>query len=54
MILYTEELLKKLYDIYRFHQSIHDVPFLLFEDFRAMYEEQEEEKNSFYEGPSAA
>ena len=39
MILYTEEVLEDCYKIYRLHQMRKAVPFIMKEDFRALFEE---------------
>lgn len=39
MILYTEEVLEDCYKIYRLHQMRKDVPFIMKEDFRVLFEE---------------
>ena len=42
MILYTDKQLEKSYRIYAKHQGIHGVPFITLDNFRAMFEEQQE------------
>ena len=42
MILYTEELLGKVYKIYQLHQAKHNLPFMQLEDYRAVFEKQQE------------
>ena len=41
MILYTEEQLQTLYNIYAKHQSKAGLPFMKLENFRALFEEQQ-------------
>ena len=40
-ILYTEEVLNKVYRIYAKHQGMHGVPFISLKDFREMFEAQQ-------------
>ena len=42
MILYTEQQLNRVYRIYAKHQGIHGVPFISLDNFRIMFEEQQE------------
>ena len=42
MLLYSERQLNKAYRIYAKHQGIHGVPFISIDDFRKMFEEQQE------------
>ena len=42
MILYTEKLLEKVYKIYQLHQAKHNLPFMKLEDYRAVFEKQQE------------
>ena len=42
MIFYSEEMLTKLYRIYQLHQARHDLGFMKIEDFRLLFEEQQQ------------
>ena len=42
MIFYTEDLLGKVYKTYQLHQAKQNMPFMQLEDFRLMFEEQQE------------
>ena len=42
MILYTEPQLNRVYRIYAKHQGIHGVTFISLDNFRIMFEEQQE------------
>ena len=42
MILYTEELLGKVYKLYQLHQAKHNLPFMQLEDYRLLFEEQQQ------------
>lgn len=42
MILYSEEMLTKLYRIYQLYQARHDLGFMKIEDFRLLFEEQQQ------------
>ena len=42
MIFYTEDLLGKVYKTYQLHQANNNMPFMKLEDFRLMFEEQQE------------
>ena len=42
MILYSDRQLDKAYRIYAKHQGIHGVPFISIDNFRKMFEEQQE------------
>ena len=42
VILYSEEMLTKLYRIYQLHQARHDLGFMKIEDFRLLFEEQQQ------------
>ena len=41
MILYSEDMLSKVYRIYQLHQAKHDLGFMQYEDFRVLFEQQE-------------
>tara|TARA_R110000787_G_scaffold183456_1_gene295403 strand:- start:2228 stop:2455 length:228 start_codon:yes stop_codon:yes gene_type:complete len=42
MVLYTELQLNRVYRIYAKHQGAHGVPFITLDNFRRMFEEQQE------------
>ena len=42
MLLYSERQLDKTYRIYAKHQGIHGVPFITRDNFRKMFEEQQD------------
>ena len=42
MILYSEDMLGKVYKNYQLHQAKNNLPFMKLEDFRVMFEEQQE------------
>tara|TARA_R110000824_G_scaffold136816_1_gene300607 strand:+ start:549 stop:725 length:177 start_codon:yes stop_codon:yes gene_type:complete len=42
MILYSEDMLSKVYRIYQLHQAKHDLGFMQYEDFRVLFEEQQQ------------
>ena len=42
MIFNTEDLLGKVYKTYQLHQAKHNLPFMKLEDFRLMFEDQQE------------
>jgi|TARA_R110001583_G_C5513045_1_gene396876 inorganic pyrophosphatase/exopolyphosphatase len=42
MILYSEDMLNKVYKIYRMHQAKHNLGFMVLEDFRLLFEEQQQ------------
>jgi hypothetical protein len=42
MIFYTEDLLGKVYKTYQLHQAKHNMPFMRLEDFRLMFELQQQ------------
>jgi len=42
MILYTEKQLNKAYRVYAKHQGINNVPFISLDNFRLMFEEQQD------------
>lgn len=42
MILYSEDMLSKVYKIYRMHQAKHDLGFMILDDFRILFEEQQQ------------
>jgi hypothetical protein len=42
MLIYSERQLNTTYRIYAKHQGLHDVPFITLDNFRAMFEEQQE------------
>ena len=41
-LLYTDDVLNMVYRIYARHQGKHNVPFITLQDFRIMFEEQQE------------
>tara|TARA_R100000742_G_C4278042_1_gene100461 strand:- start:708 stop:884 length:177 start_codon:yes stop_codon:yes gene_type:complete len=42
MILYSEDMLSKVYRLYQLHQAKHDLGFMQYEDFRVLFEEQQQ------------
>jgi len=42
MILYSEDMLSKVYRIYQLHQAKHNLGFMQYEDFRVLFEEQQQ------------
>ena len=42
MILYSEEMLGKVYKVYQLHQAKHNLPFMQLEDFRLLFEDQQQ------------
>ena len=42
MILYSEDMLHKIYNIYRKHQARQELGFMKIEDFRLLFEEQQQ------------
>ena len=42
MILYSEEMLGKAYKVYQLHQAKHNLPFMQLEDFRLLFEDQQQ------------
>tara|TARA_B100000424_G_scaffold174526_1_gene134747 strand:- start:308 stop:478 length:171 start_codon:yes stop_codon:yes gene_type:complete len=42
MILYSEEMLNKAYKVYQLHQAKHNLPFMQLEDFRLLFEDQQQ------------
>lgn len=42
MILYSEDMLGKVYKLYQLHQAKHNLPFMQLEDYRLLFEEQQQ------------
>ena len=42
MILYSEDILSKVYRLYQLHQAKHNLGFMQYEDFRVLFEEQQQ------------
>ena len=42
MILYSENILEKVYKNYQLHQAKHNLGFMRLEDFRSMFESQQQ------------
>ena len=42
MILYSEDMLCKVYKLYQLHQAKHNLPFMQLEDYRLLFEEQQQ------------
>ena len=42
MILYSENMLGKVYKLYQLHQAKHNLPFMQLEDYRLLFEEQQQ------------
>ena len=42
VILYSEEMLNKAYKVYQLHQAKHNLPFMQLEDFRLLFEDQQQ------------
>ena len=42
MILYSEDMLGKVYKVYQLHQAKHKLPFMQLEDYRLLFEEQQQ------------
>ena len=42
MILYSEAMLSKAYKIYQLHQAKHNLPFMKLEDYRSLFEDQQQ------------
>ena len=42
MILYSEDMLGKVYKLYQLHQAKHNLPFMQLEDYRLLFEEQKQ------------
>ena len=42
MILYSEDMLGKVYKVYQLHQAKHNLPFMQLEDYRLLFEEQQQ------------
>ena len=42
MILYSEDMLGKVYKLYKLHQAKHNLPFMQLEDYRLLFEEQQQ------------
>ena len=42
MILYSEDMLGKVYKLYQLHQAKHNLPFMRLEDYRLLFEEQQQ------------
>ena len=42
MILYSEDMLGKVYKLYQLYQAKHNLPFMQLEDYRLLFEEQQQ------------
>tara|TARA_Y100001937_G_scaffold125677_1_gene193015 strand:+ start:1435 stop:1605 length:171 start_codon:yes stop_codon:yes gene_type:complete len=42
MILYSEDMLGRVYKVYQLHQAKHNLPFMQLEDYRILFEEQQQ------------
>ena len=42
MILYSEDMLGKVYKLNQLHQAKHNLPFMQLEDYRLLFEEQQQ------------
>lgn len=42
VILYSESMLEKVYKIYQMHQAKNNLPFMRLNDYREMFEEQQQ------------
>ena len=42
MILDSEDMLGKVYKVYQLHQAKHNLPFMQLEDYRLLFEEQQQ------------
>ena len=42
VVLYSENMLEKVYKNYQLHQAKHNLGFMRLEDFRSMFEDQQE------------
>jgi len=42
VILYSEAMLEKVYKIYQMHQAKNNLPFMRLNDYREMFEEQQQ------------
>ena len=42
MILYSEDMLGKVYKLYQLHQAKHNLPIMQLEDYRLLFEEQQQ------------
>ena len=42
MILYSEDMLGRVYKVYQLHQAKHNLPFMQLEDYRVLFEEQQQ------------
>tara|TARA_R100001510_G_C7457770_1_gene79676 strand:+ start:194 stop:376 length:183 start_codon:yes stop_codon:yes gene_type:complete len=42
VILYSEDMLGRVYKVYQLHQAKHNLPFMRLEDYRILFEEQQQ------------